>query len=47
VAATGQLIFHQGLQEVCVGEMVVDGLLVAGGQGLGHAGEAKVVELAV
>jgi len=46
VAATGQLVLHQELPELDVCQLVVDRLLVASGQGLGHAGEAQVAKLA-
>jgi hypothetical protein len=47
VASACELVLDQQLQELRVGEVIVDGLLVAHRQGLNDAGQAEVTELAI
>src|SRR5437870_11192219 len=47
IAAARQLVLDEQLQELDVGEVVVDGLLVANRQRRHEAGEAEVAELAL
>ena len=46
VAAGGQFVLHQQLQEFGIGQLVVDGLLVTGCQGGDHARQPQVAQLA-
>jgi hypothetical protein len=47
VSALGQLVLHQQFQELGIGQLVMDGLLVACRQSQGHARQTQMAQLAL